>query len=611
MLPLLLVSMLLGDGRFGGFQAEIRGLAEPASVAIGGNEEVFVLESLTSRVRVFDAAGLELRSFGARGSGPGELLEPQGLAIAPDGEIYVSDTGNDRVQVYSKEGQFLRNVGIRGAGMSEFNTPLGLAVDAQRIWVADSRNHRIQVFLRNGRFVAEVGRFGHGEGGLDHPSDVAVDEDWNVYVADTDNQRIQVFDKHAKFVRAFGAHGPYAGLFLTPSGIRYHGGLLYVADRDNHRIQVYDKLGTLQHEWGVHALRPREGGGKVHYPNQVAIAPSGRFAAIVEGFENRAQLFGAATEESETAQRSQEKSTGSHYGPAIDSAGPTMLLLEPSAPAFLVFSVERDEPVEVSRFGTFGSKAGQLVRPEGIAIDRKAGRAYVCDPGLGRLSVFEVARPIEEELRYIPDLVRFVKSIDFRALADSTKSAHPWPIEPTAIEQDGNGDLWIVDAANRRIVVIDERARLRRTIGERFLRPTDLALSPSGKVVYVVDAAACRVQAFDSGGELLQTFGNRGVGPTDFVRPFGITVDAEANVYVSDEAGHKIVKFDAGGKPVAAFGREGLGRVEFFKPKGLAFDARGRLVIVDWGNHRGQVVSGAGEFIRSFGARFFIQPTLN
>lgn len=628
MLQLLLVPLLLGplsqtpgratDVRFGGFLAEIRDLADPASLAIGERDELFVLESLTSRVRVFDPAGGELRAFGTRGTGTGELLEPQGIALAPDGEIYVSDTGNDRVQVFSKEGKFLRNVGIRGTGMAEFNTPLGLAVDAQRIWVADSRNHRVQVFLRDGRFVAEVGRFGHDEGGLDHPSDVAVDLDWNVYVADTDNQRIQVFDKHGKSVRAFGAHGPYAGLFLTPSGIRYHEGQLYVADRDNHRVQVYDTRGELEHEWGVHSLRPREGGGKVHYPNQVAIAPSGRFAAVVEAFEDRVQLFGAETGDSAIAQRSQEKSTGSHYGSAIDSAGPTMVLLEPSAPAFLVWSVERDEPVEISRFGTFGPKPGQLVRPEGIAIDRDAKRAYVCDPGLGRLSVFDVARPVEGDLRYIPDLVHFVKAVDFRTLAASSGTPSPWPIEPTAIVRDGKGDLWIVDSANARVVVLDGHARVRRTIGARgsrsspdgLFRPTDLALSPSGEIVYVVDAAACRVQAFDSDGRLLQAFGWRGDGPTDFVRPFGIAVDLEANFYVSDEGGHKIVKFDAAGKPLAAFGREGLGKVEFFKPKGLAFDARGRLVVVDWGNHRGQVLTRDGEFVQCFGARLFIQPTM-
>ncbi len=633
---------------FGGFLAEIRNLSEPASLSIAPNDDLIVLESLPSRIRVFDPTGKDLRSFGTRGSAPGELLEPQGLALAPDGEIYVSDTGNDRIQVFSPDGTFLRNFGIRGTGPSEFNQPLGLAVDAQRVWVADSRNHRVQIFLRNGRYANELGHFGHDDGELDHPSDIAVDADWNVYVADVDNQRIAVFDRRGTFVRSFGGFGPYSGLFMTPSGIRYHAGDLYVADRDNHRIQVYDTKGELLHEWGVHALRPREGNGKLHYPNQVAIAPSGRFAAVVEAFENRLQLFGPETEESAILQRSQEKSTGSHFGAALDCAGPTLALLEPSAPALLVWDLSHGEPVEISRFGSFGPKPAQLVRPTGIALDRDAARAYVSDPGLARLSIYRVARPSEPELNYIPELVRFVKSLDFRALWEGEKETlpgpvdhgaterAPWPIEPGALESDARGNLWIIDAANARIVELDARLTILRAFGggrppgtpdsalvagdrgdaapgkadARLLRPTDLALSPSGEILYVVDAADCRVKAFSSSGEPLFTFGRRGEGPTDFVRPFGIATGPDASVYVTDEGGDKIVQFDAVGRPLKAFGREGLGRVEFFKPKGIAVDARGRLVVVDWGNHRGQVLTPEGEFVDAFGSRLFIQPAL-
>ncbi len=606
---------------YGGFLAEIRDLAEPASVAIGANDEIFVLECLTSRVRVFDARGQELRSYGTRGSKPGELLEPRGLALAPDGEVYVSDTGNDRVQVFSDEGRFLRNFGIRGKGPSEFNQPLGLAVDASRVFVADARNHRVQVFLRDGRYATEYGRFGHGDGELDHPADVAIDSEWNAYVADADNQRIAVFDRRGDFVRSFGGFGPYAGLFMTPSGIRFHGGRLFVADRDNHRVETYGAKGDLLHEFGVHALRPREGGGKLHYPNQVAIAPSGRFAAVVEAFEDRLQIFGPETEQSAILQQTQEKTTGSHFGTAIACAGPTMVLLEPSAPALLAWDVAGDEPIEISRYGHFGPKSGELVRPEGIAIDRDAGRAYVSDPGQGRLSVYGVARPSEPTLRYMPELVRFVKSLDFRALWDgehSAKAMEPsaWPIEPGAIVVGPKGDLWMIDAANARVVVLDRKLEFLRSFGggrsadARLFRPTDLALSPSGEIAYVVDAADGRVKAFDASGDPLFAFGRTGNGPTDFVRPFGIAVSPDADVFVTDEGGHKVVRFDAVGRPLKAFGRAGLGRVEFFKPKGAAFDARGRLLVVDWGNHRGQVLTSAGEFVQAFGSRIFIQPTL-
>jgi DNA-binding beta-propeller fold protein YncE len=602
---------------YGGYQGENRFLAEPSSVAIGANDEIFVLESLTSRVRVF-AQGREVRSFGARGSKPGELLEPRGLALAPDGEVYISDTGNDRVQVFSDEGRFLRNFGIRGTGPSEFNQPLGLAVDASRVFVADSRNHRVQVFLRDGRYATEYGRFGRGDGELDHPSDVAVDSEWNAYVADADNQRIAVFDRRGDFVRNFGGFGPYAGLFMTPSGIRIHGDRLFVADRDNHRIETYDLKGELLHEFGVHALRPREGEGKLHYPNQVAIAPSGRFAAVVEAFENRLQIFGPETEQSAVLQQTQEKTTGSHFGAAIACAGPTMVLLEPSAPALLAWDVAGDEPIEISRYGHFGPKSGELVRPEGIAIDRDAGRAYVSDPGQGRLSVYGIARPAEPGLRYMPELVRFVKSLDFRALWESERPAKStaWPIEPGAVAVGPSGDLWVIDEANARLVVLDRKLTVLRSIGggrsadARLFRPTDLALSPSGEIVYVVDAAEGRVKAFDASGKPLFAFGHTGTGPTDFVRPFGIAVSPDADVYVTDEGGNKVLRFDAVGRLRSGFGCGGLGRVEFFKPRGTAFDARGRLIVLDWGNHRGQVLTRDGEFIQAFGSRIFIQPTL-
>ena len=625
-LALALATSLAATGQdapvsYGGFLAEIRGLAEPASVAADAKDEILVLECRGSRVRVFDAQGKELRAFGSRGSKPGELLEPRGLAVAPDGEVYVSDTGNDRVEVFSGEGRFLRTFGVRGTGPSEFNQPLGLAVDAQRVFVADARNHRVQVFLRNGRYAAELGRFGHGDGELDHPADVAVDEGWNAYVADADNQRIEVFDRHGEFVRSFGGFGPYAGLFMTPSGIRLRAGRLYVADRDNHRVATFDTKGGLLHEFGVHALRPREGGGKLHYPNQVAVAPSGRFLALAEAFEDRVQIFGPETPESAIQQRSQEKTTASHFGAAVDCAGPTMAMLEPSAPALLLWDVAGDEPIEISRFGHFGPKAGELVRPEGIALDRGAGRACVADAGQGRLSVYGVARPAEPGLRYIPDLVRFVKSVDLRARWEEERrtrpgEATPWPIEPGAVAVGPEGGVWLVDQANARVVVLDSKLGFVRAFGSgrsadaRLFRPTDLALSPSGEILYVVDAADARVKAFGASGEPLFAFGVRGDGPTDFVRPFGIAVAPDASVFVTDEGGAKVVRFDAVGRPTKAFGRAGLGRVEFFKPRGAAFDARGRLIVVDWGNHRGQVLTVEGEFVQAFGSRLFVQATL-
>ncbi len=166
-----------------------------------------------------------------------------------------------------------------------------------------------------------------------------------------------------------------------------------------------------------------------------------------------------------------------------------------------------------------------------------------------------------------------------------------------------------------------------------LLEPTDLALSPSGDLLYVVDATRARVCAFStaivasrpeaissSGGsqvdrskesnELIRTFGQRGNGPADFVRPFGIAVQSDGDIYVTDEGGDKVVRFDPSGSPKQTIGVRGLGRVEFFKPKGIAFDVKGDLMVLDWGNHRGQVLTPDGGFLRAFGSRVFVIPTL-
>lgn len=600
--------------RFGAFVSEITGLGEPASVAIDRDERIFVVEALSHRVSVFDRAGVRVQTFGTLGAGPGELLEPQGIAVAAEGEIYVADTGNDRVSVFDREGEFLRAIGQRGSKPGEFNGPVGLALVAQRLYVADSRNHRVQVFDRAGGFLQEIGHGGRAAGELFHPVDVAVDSAGAVYVADLDNQRIQKFDAAGGFVASFGDFGPYSGLFASPSGIRCFDDRLYVADRDNHRIQVFDTRGSVIYEWGLHALRPREGAGKLHYPSQVAIAPSGRFTVVTETFENRCQIFGPQPDDA-PAPLVQDKSTASHYGSGIDLREQVCALVEPSAAGALILDLSTGSPIEITRLGSYGTKSGALVRPVDIALTPDAQCVWISDPGNARLSLFRVARAPGEPLRYDPVLARFVKSIDLNELQRQVPSADAdWPIEPGALECDANGELYLADLANARIVVIGSDLSIRRTFGRHgrgrgeLLRPTAIAFGT--KLVYVVDAAAQRVQAFDRDGRPLFTFGRRGDAPGEFVRPFGCSAGRDGFVYVTDEGAHSIQKFDENGRYVATFGQQGLGRAEFFKPQGIVQDRAGSLFVVDGGNHRGQILSADGSFREAFGSRLFIQPTL-
>lgn len=61
------------------------------SIAVDAWGRVYVLESQARQIRVFDANGRHVRTFGREGEGPGELRSPFGLAWGPDNLLWVPD----------------------------------------------------------------------------------------------------------------------------------------------------------------------------------------------------------------------------------------------------------------------------------------------------------------------------------------------------------------------------------------------------------------------------------------------------------------------------------------------------------------------------------------
>ena len=67
-----------------------------------------MLDQRRARILVFNrATGLLVRTIGAQGSGPGQLLDPSALAIDAGGTISVADTGNQRIARFATGGGYL------------------------------------------------------------------------------------------------------------------------------------------------------------------------------------------------------------------------------------------------------------------------------------------------------------------------------------------------------------------------------------------------------------------------------------------------------------------------------------------------------------------------
>jgi len=108
-------------GRADGAGPDVFGM--PAALEVDAYGRLYVLEAQAGQVRVFDADGRHVRSFGRQGAGPGELAQPMGMAMAPGGAaLWVVDPGNSRYSVFDTTGA-VRNTIRRASGLAMFPWP--------------------------------------------------------------------------------------------------------------------------------------------------------------------------------------------------------------------------------------------------------------------------------------------------------------------------------------------------------------------------------------------------------------------------------------------------------------------------------------------------------
>ena len=119
------------------------------ALAVDGAGRVYVADASRDRIDVFDAGGLELRSWGTPGTAPGQLVTPLDVASGPGGELLVIETFGPRSPIYLFSPRLtLTATWLRGGdvvlGRHWFSPNAAAFAPDGTVWVIDRGNDLIR-----------------------------------------------------------------------------------------------------------------------------------------------------------------------------------------------------------------------------------------------------------------------------------------------------------------------------------------------------------------------------------------------------------------------------------------------------------------------------------
>ena len=256
--------------------------------------------------------------------------------------------------------------------------------------------------------------------------------------------------------------------------------------------------------------------------------------------------------------------------------------------SFDVKELNSMEKLKAFATGSVGVAHG-FAKPYGIAV--RKGRIYVTDTVQRVVMMFDAP------------------GRDFKLIGTDDMGQL---IKPIGIAIDHNdGTLYVADNTAKRVVVFTEDGKYLRAIGgsELLRRPTGVAISPDGKMLYVidtggVDSSSHHMHIFDAlSGELIKTVGSRGKEEGQFNLPLQAVADANGTVYVVDGGNFRIQSFDRDGNFKSSFGGIGRQSGQFSRPKGIAVDPQGNIYVVDAAFGNFQIFDPSGQLLLFVGDR--------
>ena len=186
---------------------------QPTDVTWDSAGNIYITDGyINSRVAKYDKNGDWVKSWGSKGTGPGQFRIPHAIVADRNNNIYVGDRTNRRVQVFDTEGQLKRTFtidvppapGTRAVnGATPTGERLAAAIGApnsicitpgptQVLFIGESTfPGRIFKVSLEGKVLGVIGRSGRQLKQFSGAHQLACPSETEVYVAETSNWRVQ------------------------------------------------------------------------------------------------------------------------------------------------------------------------------------------------------------------------------------------------------------------------------------------------------------------------------------------------------------------------------------------------------------------------------------
>jgi len=497
------------------------------------------------------------------------------VAVDSLGNIYIVDPDKALVHVIDKKGNLKSSWGKD----KEFNLkePYGISIYKDIIYISDRGADSIHIFDKNGRHIDSFGRSGDAPKEFSSPMGICVDRD-TIYVADTGNKRVQVFSLDGIYIGSYGESFLDRPVDVT---VDYRG---YVIVADKASLKVFTPAGKLDATY--HTFKE---------PAVVKASSKGFYAGDNSTYQvKRFDLRGTPVLSfgSEGKGKAQFRNiTGleiSQNGEVLitDGKKKTLQVFLPSSERAILESAPYMSSVKWA--GEMTSKADSLL------WDQAGGRLFALNRKANSITIIEGANT--------------------KALTPQKKNG--WK-NPGAIALDPDGNLWLADTGNDRVVRLSTDGSVVYSIGSSgskmgyFSSPSDIAISENG-TIYVADTENSRVQVFAKDGVFLRSFGDE-KGDFRLEKPIALSLDRSGNIYVLDNEKGRVVIFDSEGRRKGFFGGKGTEKGKLLEPSDIIATAT-ELYVLDSGNKRVQVFDLTGRYLRIFGSEGkgkgdFLSPT--